>query len=92
MERLKEVGEALTRLPDGYNAHKTVARQLQAKKQMIETGEALDWATAEALAFGTLLLEGFPVRLSGQELYPRHLFPTPLRDHRSRNRSSVICL
>ena len=64
---LKEVGAALTRLPDGYKPHRTVARILDAKKQMIDTGEGLDWATAEALAFGTLLLEGYPVRLAGQD-------------------------
>jgi 2-oxoglutarate dehydrogenase E1 component len=47
--------------------HKTIARQLQAKAKMFETGEAIDWATGEALAFGTLLEEGYPVRLSGQD-------------------------
>ena len=67
MSRLKRVGEALTRLPEAFQPHKTVQRMLEAKRQMIETGEGLDWATAEALAFGTLLTEGFPVRLSGQD-------------------------
>ncbi len=65
--RLKEVGAALTRLPDGYKPHKTVARLLETKKTVIETGKGVDWATAEALAFGTLLQEGHPVRLSGQD-------------------------
>ncbi len=67
MARLKKVGDALTRLPDNFAAHRTVQRMLEAKRQMIETGEGLDWATAEALAFGTLLVEGYPVRLSGQD-------------------------
>ncbi|MHA3978294.1 2-oxoglutarate dehydrogenase E1 component [Halovulum sp. GXIMD14794] len=67
MERLKEVGAALTRLPDGYKPHRTVERMLKAKQEMIETGQGIDWATAEALAFGTLLTEGYPVRLSGQD-------------------------
>ncbi len=67
LARVREVGEALTKLPEGYNAHKTVLRLLKAKEKMIETGEGIDWATAEALAFGTLLLDGFPVRLSGQD-------------------------
>jgi len=67
METLKEVGRALSRLPDNYNAHRTVARLLESKSEMIETGQGLDWATAEALAFGTLLVEGYPVRLSGQD-------------------------
>ena len=65
--KLKKVGEALTRLPDGFQPHKTVQRMLDAKAKMIESGEGIDWATAEALAFGTLLLEGYPVRLSGQD-------------------------
>ena len=67
MARLKKVGAALTRLPESFQPHKTVQRMLDAKRAMIETGEGLDWATAEALAFGTLLAEGFPVRLSGQD-------------------------
>ena len=67
MDRLREVGEALTRLPEGFKPHRTVARMLAAKREMIETGKGIDWATAEALAFGTLLTEGYPVRLSGQD-------------------------
>jgi len=67
LSKLKKVGEALTRLPDGFRPHKTVQRMLDAKRQMIETGEGIDWATGEALAFGTLLAEGYPVRLSGQD-------------------------
>jgi 2-oxoglutarate dehydrogenase E1 component len=67
LEMLKEVGRALTTVPDGFHPHRTIARQLQAKAQMIESGEGIDWATGEALAFGTLLLEGYPIRLSGQD-------------------------
>jgi 2-oxoglutarate dehydrogenase E1 component len=66
-ETLAEIGAALTRLPDGFNAHKTVSRLLEAKRAMFDTGTGFDWATAEALAFGTLLTEGYPVRLSGQD-------------------------
>ncbi|MEM8657774.1 MAG: 2-oxoglutarate dehydrogenase E1 component, partial [Pseudomonadota bacterium] len=67
METLKEVGAALTRLPEGYQPHRTVERMLGAKREMIDTGKGIDWATAEALAFGSLLTEGYPVRLSGQD-------------------------
>jgi 2-oxoglutarate dehydrogenase E1 component len=63
----REVGAALTRLPDGFVAHRTVSRLLETKRAMIDTGTGIDWATAEALAFGTLLTEGYPVRLSGQD-------------------------
>ena len=66
-ETLKEVGNALTTYPEGFNIHRTVARQLDAKKEMFNSGTGFDWATAEALAFGTLQTEGYPVRLSGQD-------------------------
>ncbi|MEH7828226.1 2-oxoglutarate dehydrogenase E1 component [Gemmobacter denitrificans] len=66
-ETLAEVGAALTRVPENFDLHKTVVRQLDAKKKMFETGEGFDWATAEALAFGSLQVEGFPVRLAGQD-------------------------
>jgi 2-oxoglutarate dehydrogenase E1 component len=64
---MAEVGAALTRYPDGFNIHKTVVRQLDAKKEMFATGKGFDWATAEALAFGSLVTEGYPVRLAGQD-------------------------
>jgi 2-oxoglutarate dehydrogenase E1 component len=64
---LAEVGAALTRVPEGFDLHKTIARQLEAKRAMFDTGRGFDWATAEALAFGSLCTEGFPVRLSGQD-------------------------
>lgn len=66
-ETLAEVGTALSRLPEGFPAHKTVARILDAKAKMFDSGKGFDWATAEALAFGSLLTEGYPVRLSGQD-------------------------
>ncbi|WP_300009427.1 2-oxoglutarate dehydrogenase E1 component [uncultured Roseobacter sp.] len=64
---LMEVGKALTTVPDGFPIHKTVGRLLDSKKQMFDSGEGIDWATAEALAFGSLLTEGYPVRLAGQD-------------------------
>lgn len=64
---LRSVGKVLTEVPNGFNIHRTLARILDAKDQMITTGEGVDWATAEALAFGTLLSEGYHVRLSGQD-------------------------
>ncbi len=67
LEFLKEVGGALTKVPENFNLHSKIVRQLDAKAKMLETGEGIDWATAEALAFGALLLEGHPVRLSGED-------------------------
>ena len=68
LETLREVGAALTRVPEGFNVHPKILRQLEAKRQAIESGEGIDWATGEALAFGTLLLEGHRVRLSGEDV------------------------
>ena len=64
---LREIGKKLTATPEGFNAHKTIQRFLDNRGKAIETGEGIDWSTAEALAFGTLLKEGHPVRLSGQD-------------------------
>jgi len=64
---LREVGLALTHVPEDFDLNPKIARQLDAKREMIESGEGFDWSTGEALAFGTLLLEGHRVRLSGED-------------------------
>ena len=64
---MAEIGRALTIAPDNFPLHKTVLRLLDTKAAMFEDGVGFDWATAEALAFGSLTTEGFPVRLSGQD-------------------------
>ncbi|MAY34037.1 MAG: 2-oxoglutarate dehydrogenase E1 component [Rhodovulum sp.] len=66
-ETFDEIGGKLTAVPDGFSVHKTVGRLMQTKQAMFETGKGFDWATAEALAFGSLLTEGYPVRLAGQD-------------------------
>ena len=66
-ETLRQVGAALSHVPDGFAVNPKIARQLDAKRAMIATGEGIDWATGEALAFGTLLAEGNRVRLSGED-------------------------
>jgi len=66
-ETFDEIGRALSSAPEGFPLHKTVGRLLNAKAKMFETGEGFDWATGEALAFGSLLSEGYKVRLSGQD-------------------------
>merc|ERR1719408_824075 len=68
MATLKEVGAKLCEVPDGFNIHRNLSRQLVAKKETIDKGEGIDWGTAEALAFGGLLLEGTHVRLTGQDV------------------------
>ncbi|WP_226579447.1 2-oxoglutarate dehydrogenase E1 component [Acuticoccus sediminis] len=67
MDELKSIGEALSTVPEGFHVHRTVGRFMENRRKMIETGQGVDWATAEALAFGTLLKDGYPVRLSGQD-------------------------
>ncbi len=67
LEQLKKIGKALVTAPEGFHLHKTISRLLEAKAKMFETGEGFDWATAEAMAFGTLLDEGLDIRLSGQD-------------------------
>jgi len=67
LELLREVGKGLVTVPEGFHLNRKIARQLEAKKQALETGEGIDWATAEALAIGTLCAEGTHVRLSGQD-------------------------
>ncbi|MCF3593481.1 2-oxoglutarate dehydrogenase E1 component [Rhodobacteraceae bacterium LMO-12] len=66
-ETMADIGTALTRAPDDFPLHRTVGRLLDAKQEMFDSGKNFDWATGEALAFGSLLLEGYPVRLSGQD-------------------------
>jgi len=66
-DELRKLGEVLTTVPEGLHIHKTLGRILDAKKAMFDGGKGFDWATAEALAFGSLLLEGRCVRLSGQD-------------------------
>ena len=66
-DELRAIGRTLTAIPEGFAAHRTLARILDAKDETLTSGQNLDWATAEALAFGTLLKDGYGVRLSGQD-------------------------
>ncbi|RZJ05012.1 MAG: 2-oxoglutarate dehydrogenase E1 component [Brevundimonas sp.] len=66
-EKLADLGHRLTQIPNDVDMHKTLKRVIDGRREMITTGQNIDWATAESLAFGSLLDEGFPVRLSGQD-------------------------
>jgi 2-oxoglutarate dehydrogenase E1 component len=68
IERLRRIGLKLTITPKNFNLHRTLKRVVANRRRMIEEGTGIDWAMGEALAFGTLLDEGFPVRLSGQDV------------------------
>ena len=89
VERLKEIGRKLTSFPKSFTPHKTIARIMAARRKMIEDGAGIDWATAESLAFGTLLTEGFRVRLSGQDSRARHLLAAPLGADGSGEREEI---
>jgi 2-oxoglutarate dehydrogenase E1 component len=67
IELLQTIGKALTHTPQGFAIHPRLERLLQEKNQKLESRENIDWSTAEALAFGSLLCEGYAVRLSGQD-------------------------
>jgi 2-oxoglutarate dehydrogenase E1 component len=66
-ELMQQLGDTLTVIPDGFNMNSKIVRQLKAKRKMFESGDGFDWATAEALAFGSLVHEGTTIRLSGQD-------------------------
>jgi 2-oxoglutarate dehydrogenase E1 component len=67
LDKIKQIAARITATPSGFSVHKTIQRFLDNRRQAVDTGEGLDWATGEALAFGSLLDEGYPVRLSGQD-------------------------
>ena len=67
IDKIKKIGEILTSVPRDFEIHKKLQRVLDNRKKAIKDGTNIDWSTAEQLAFGTLLLEGNPVRLSGQD-------------------------
>ncbi|KAI7740491.1 hypothetical protein M8C21_005984 [Ambrosia artemisiifolia] len=67
-EILKNVGKAIATLPENFKPHRAVKKIFADRLKMIETGEGVDWAVGEALAFATLLVEGNHVRLSGQDV------------------------
>ncbi|MFY0661887.1 MAG: 2-oxoglutarate dehydrogenase E1 component [Shimia sp.] len=66
-ETMAEIGKSLSAVPEGFPVHKTVGRLLDTRGKMFSSGKGFDWATAEAMAFGSLMTEGYPVRLSGQD-------------------------
>ncbi|MBA4750515.1 MAG: 2-oxoglutarate dehydrogenase E1 component [Alphaproteobacteria bacterium] len=67
LDTLQRIGQGLVRTPDGFALNDKLVRLMKNKEQMFKSGEGFDWATGEALAFGSLLCEGYPVRLSGQD-------------------------
>ena len=66
-QKLLDLGMKFTAIPEGFDAHRTVARVIDGRRTAIMTGQNIDWSTAEHLAFASLLDQGVPVRLSGQD-------------------------
>ncbi len=67
-EDFEHVGNVLTTVPDGFDINRKLKRILDTKKKMVEAGENIDWALAESISFGTLLEDGYAVRVSGQDV------------------------
>ncbi|KAI5981244.1 dehydrogenase E1 and transketolase domain-containing protein 1 [Pisolithus albus] len=67
-ETLKEVGRASVSVPDGFDIHPRLQRHVKSRLAALEKGEGIDWATAEAMAFGSLMLGGCDVRIAGQDV------------------------
>ena len=67
LQKIRDLGLKMTAIPERLDVHKNVRRVIENRRAAIESGEGLDWATGEHLAFATLLDEGYPVRLAGQD-------------------------
>jgi len=67
IKKLREISEKITTIPKEINVHKTISKIMENRKLSVKNGTNIDWSTAEALAFGSLLDEGYPVRLVGQD-------------------------
>jgi len=66
-EKLRVISEKINKIPAEINIHKTIKKILELRRKSLENGQGIDWSSAEALAFGSLLEEGYPVRLVGQD-------------------------
>ena len=67
VNKLLKISERINKTPQDLNLHKTITKILKKRQETVEKGSDIDWSTAEALAFGSLLEEGYPVRLVGQD-------------------------
>ena len=66
-EKLRIISEKINKIPAEINIHKTIKKILELRRQSVESGQGIDWSSAESLAFASLLEEGYPVRLVGQD-------------------------
>lgn len=68
VDAIKDIGEKITTLPEDWDFHPQVKKIFEARRKSIQEGKGIDWGTAEALAFASLIQEGFHVRVSGQDV------------------------
>lgn len=68
IDLLREIGMKVGSVPEGFKLHRQMEKIFKARREMSEQGVSIDWGTAEAMAFGTLLLEGNHVRITGQDV------------------------
>ena len=68
VEQIKQVGKLISNLPVGSEFHRQIVKIFEQRNHSIETGKEIDWGTAEALAFATLIQDGYKIRLSGQDV------------------------
>ncbi len=66
--KLRELGLKLSSVPSDFNLNGKIARQFEARRKMMESGEHIDWGTSEALAFATLLSDGYNIRFTGEDV------------------------
>ena len=78
IKKLQEISDRINTIPEKINLHKTISKILDNRRLTVKKGTDIDWSTAEALAFGSLLEEGYPVRLVGQMLVTNYEHPSPL--------------
>jgi 2-oxoglutarate dehydrogenase E1 component len=67
-DRLRSLNDELLRVPDGFTVHPKLVKQLERRRQAVGADGGIDWAHAEVLAFASLLTEGVPIRLTGQDV------------------------
>jgi 2-oxoglutarate dehydrogenase E1 component len=67
IKKLREISDKINTIPAEINIHKTISKILENRKLTVKSGVGIDWSTAEALAFGSLVEEGYPIRLVGQD-------------------------
>ncbi len=85
---LRAIGKKITAVPQGFHVHKTIQRFLDHRAKAIDSGESIDWATGEALAFCTLLKEGNPSPAVRPGFRARHLLAAPFGAVRSADRGT----